>query len=85
MLHAPSNISELEPAEHHFKEAEKNASHALRAALVEPGSDATDQLSALVTLTFARCSRGHCDEGMRDAEQAMRLLPVQIFPLTRSP
>ncbi|MCU1321708.1 MAG: hypothetical protein JWM43_1357 [Acidobacteriaceae bacterium] len=82
------HIAKLELAEHHFKEAEKNASHALRAALAEPGSNATDRLSALVTLAFARCSRGHCDEGMRDAQQAMELaranFPADSIPIAHA-
>lgn len=56
---------------HQFKKAEQLAQHGLQ--VMESSSDppSVGILSAFITLAHARCSRGHCQEGLNNAKQAV--------------
>jgi tetratricopeptide (TPR) repeat protein len=65
------HLAGIEIGRHQFKKAEKLAQHGLQ--VMESSSDPprVGVLSAFITLTYARCSRGHCEEGLKNAKQAV--------------
>jgi tetratricopeptide (TPR) repeat protein len=64
-------LADLALGRHQFKKAEGLALHGIR--VMESSSDppAAGLLSAFIALTYARCSRGHCSEGLMNGEQAV--------------
>jgi tetratricopeptide (TPR) repeat protein len=65
------HLADIALARHKFKKAEQLALRGLaglESSLNPPGAG---MFSALVTLTYARCSLGHCEEGLMNAEQAV--------------
>ena len=73
------HIAEIALAEHKFKDAENLAAEAQTnlTGAGDPGRKAL--VGALAALTYARCSRNNCVEGLRNAEQAMELAHI-VFP-----
>ena len=65
------HLADIALVRHQFKKAEGLAQRALEGMESSPNPPQTGMLSALITLTYARCSRGHCDEGLMNAKQAV--------------
>lgn len=60
-------------ARHQFKKAERLASQGLATMETSAEPPRAGMLSAAITLTYARCSRGHCREGLVNAAEAVAL------------
>jgi hypothetical protein len=56
---------------HQFKKSEQLAQNGIQGMQSSPDPPKAGVLSAYITLTYARCSRGHCGEGVTSAEQAV--------------
>jgi tetratricopeptide (TPR) repeat protein len=54
-----------------YKKAERLALKGLQAMESSPNPPRAGILSALITLTYARCARGQCGEGLMNAKQAV--------------
>src|ERR1700733_4803876 len=54
-----------------YKKAERIALHALQMMESSLSPPRAGTLSAFMTLTYARCSRGRCEEGLMNAKQAV--------------
>ncbi len=54
-----------------YKKAERLTLHGLQMMESSSNPPRAGVLSAFITLTFARCSRGHCGEGLMNAKQAV--------------
>jgi tetratricopeptide (TPR) repeat protein len=54
-----------------YKKAERLALQGLRTMESSLNPPRAGTLSAFMTLTYARCSRGHCEEGLLNAKQAV--------------
>ena len=65
------HLADIALVRRQFKKAESLAQHGLEGMESSPTPPSTSMLSALITLTYARCSRGHCSEGLKNAEQAV--------------
>lgn len=78
------HLSEVALGDHKFKEAERFAAEA-NANLAAAGDQGRKGLiGTLVALAYARCSRDNCDEGLRNAEQAMELVRL-VYPTDSLP
>ena len=66
-----THLADIALTRHQFKKAERLALRGLEG--MEPSSNPplVGMLSAYITLTYARCLRGHCGEGLMNAEQAV--------------
>jgi tetratricopeptide (TPR) repeat protein len=71
------HLAELAISDHKFKDAENLATEA-HASLITAEDDLGRKgfIGALVALTYARCSRNNCAEGLRNANQAMELAQI---------
>lgn len=67
------HLAHLALAEHKFKQAEDIAVEAQSNLIMAGEGGRRGLIGALVSLTYARCERDKCAEGLRDAEQAMEL------------
>jgi tetratricopeptide (TPR) repeat protein len=56
---------------HQFKKAERLALRGLQEMESSSNPSKAGMLTAFITLTYARCSRGNCGEGLMSAEQAV--------------
>jgi tetratricopeptide (TPR) repeat protein len=65
------HLSDIALVRHQYKKAERLALRGLEGMESSPDPPKTGMLSALITLAYARCSRGHCDEGLMNAKQAV--------------
>jgi tetratricopeptide (TPR) repeat protein len=65
------HLADIALVRHQFKKAEGLAQRGLDEMESSPDPPKTAMLSAFITLTYARCSRGHCREGLVNAEQAV--------------
>lgn len=54
-----------------YKKAERIALHGLQMMESSSNPSRTGMVSAFITLTYARCSRGNCEEGLMNARQAV--------------
>jgi hypothetical protein len=65
------HLADVAIMRHQFKQAERLAVHGLQ--LLESSSNPPREgiLSAFITLTYARCYRGHCAEALINAKQAV--------------
>lgn len=70
------------PGEHRFKNAERASRSAFEKLSAENESrrNVSTELSALVILTYAECMQGKREEGLREAERAMRLVEKALPP-----
>jgi tetratricopeptide (TPR) repeat protein len=71
-------LADVALVRHQYKKAEQQAQRALADMQSSPEPPITGVLSAFITLTYARCSLGHCDAGMTSAEQAV-LFANKVF------
>jgi tetratricopeptide (TPR) repeat protein len=65
------HLADIALVRHQFKKAEGLAQRGLAGMESSSNPPPTGMLSALITLTYARCSRGRCDEGLMNAKQAV--------------
>ena len=65
------HLADIALVRRQFKKAERIAQHGLRLMESSSNPPRTGILSALITLTYARCFRGHCEEGLMNAKQAI--------------
>jgi hypothetical protein len=74
------HLADLDTARRRFKDAETEASEAYQ-ALSAPGTPNTPgTVSALLTLSFARCKQDNCAQGVHDAEQALDIARTTLRP-----
>ena len=65
------HLADVAIVRHQFKKAEHLALHGLQLLESSPNPQREGILSAFITLTYARCFRGHCQEGLTNAKQAL--------------
>jgi tetratricopeptide (TPR) repeat protein len=65
------HLADIALARHQFKKAERLAQRGIEEMESSSNPPSGEMLFGLVTITYARCSRGHCGEGMVSAEQAV--------------
>jgi tetratricopeptide (TPR) repeat protein len=65
------HLADIAIVRHQFKKAERLALHGLQVMESSSNPPRVGILSAFITLTYARCSRGHTEEGLRNAKQAV--------------
>ena len=72
------HMADIAVVRHQFKQAERLAVHGLQ--LLESSSNPPREgiLSAYITLTYARCFRGHCAEALINAKQAIAFANAQF-------
>jgi tetratricopeptide (TPR) repeat protein len=65
------HLADIAVVRHQFKKAEQLARRGLK--MMESSSDPprAGMLSAFITLSYSLCSRGHCEEGLKNAKQAI--------------
>jgi tetratricopeptide (TPR) repeat protein len=72
-------LAEAELAQHHFKDAAREALAAYTVLTPEPGQLRT-RLSALVTLSYAQCMMRQCAEGLTHARLALQIVQSSFTP-----
>jgi hypothetical protein len=65
------HMSEIDLYRRNYKEAENRAARALQIMLDQNDPNRLDIIAALNSLTYARCLRGHCEEGVLDALRSL--------------
>jgi len=65
------HLADMALKRHQFKKAEKLALQGMEEMKSSSHPNREGMLSGFITVTYARCSRGHCDEGLANAEQAL--------------
>jgi tetratricopeptide (TPR) repeat protein len=63
-----------------YKKAERIALHGLEMMESSSSPPSAGTLAAFMTLTYARCSRGHCEEGLLNAKQAVAFANTKFEP-----
>jgi tetratricopeptide (TPR) repeat protein len=74
------HLADIALARHQFKKAEKLALRGMEEMESSSNPPREGMLSALITVTYARCSRGHCDQGLTNAEQALAFANAHFEP-----
>jgi tetratricopeptide (TPR) repeat protein len=64
-------LADVALARHQFKKAEKLDLHAIAEMQSSINPPRVGLLSALITVTYARCAQGDCNEGLSNARQAV--------------
>jgi tetratricopeptide (TPR) repeat protein len=65
------HLADIALARHQFKKAEKLALQGMEEMKSSSNPPRDGMLSGIVVITYARCSLGHCDEGLTSAEEAV--------------
>jgi tetratricopeptide (TPR) repeat protein len=65
------HLADIALVRRQFKKAERLALQGIQGLEVSLNPPKVVLLSGFMTLAYARCSRGHCGEGLRNAEQAV--------------
>jgi tetratricopeptide (TPR) repeat protein len=65
------HLADIALVRHQFKKAERLSQHGLQVMQSSLNPPRAGILSAFITLTYARCFRGHCGEGLMNAKQAV--------------
>ena len=74
------HLADIALARHQFKKAEKLALQGMDEMKTSSSPPREGMLSGLVTATYARCSLGHCEEGLTNAEQAVSFANTHFEP-----
>jgi tetratricopeptide (TPR) repeat protein len=74
------HLADIALSRHQFKKAEKLALQGIEEMKTSSHPPPEGMLSGLITVTYARCSRGHCDEGLANAEQAVAFENTHFEP-----
>ena len=67
------HLAQLAHADHKFKQSENLATEAQANLTAAGDAGRAGLIGALVALTYARCERNKCAEGLQDAERAMNV------------
>jgi tetratricopeptide (TPR) repeat protein len=73
------HLAQLAHADHKFKQSENLAAEAQTNLTAAGDAGRAGLIGALVALTYARCERNKCAEGLQDAERAMDVARL-IYP-----
>ncbi len=65
------HLADVAIARRQFKKAEQLALRGMEEMESSSNPPRSGMLSGLITVTYARCRRGHCDEGLMSAQQAV--------------
>jgi tetratricopeptide (TPR) repeat protein len=76
------HLADIALKRHQFKKAEQLALKGKEGMEISGNPPEVGLLSAFITLTYARCSRGHCDQGLVDAQQAVAFAKKHFAPQT---
>jgi tetratricopeptide (TPR) repeat protein len=74
------HLADIALMRHQYKTAERLALRGLQMMESSSNPPRAGILSAFITLTFARCSRGHCGEGLMNAKQAVAFANKNFEP-----
>jgi tetratricopeptide (TPR) repeat protein len=74
------HLADIALARRQFKKAEKLAVQGMEEMKSSSHPPPEGMLSGLFTVAYARCSRGHCDEGLTNAEQAVAFANTHFEP-----
>ena len=74
------HLADIALGRHQFKKAEQLAQRGLQGMESSSKPSQVGMLSAFITLTYARCSRGKSGEGLMSAEQAVALANTNFGP-----
>jgi len=74
------HLAQLAHADHKFKQAENLATEAQTNLTAAGDAGRAGLIGALVALTYARCERNKCAEGLQDAERAMDVARLVYTP-----
>jgi tetratricopeptide (TPR) repeat protein len=74
------HLADVALVRHQFKKAEQLAQRGLQNMQSSPDPPAAGMLSAFISLTYARCSRGRCGEGVVSAAQAVAFASKRFEP-----
>jgi tetratricopeptide (TPR) repeat protein len=64
------HLADIAFARRQFRKAEQLAARGIKDMEASPTPPKVGMLSGLITVTYARCLRGHCDAGLVSAQQA---------------
>ncbi len=67
------HLAEIDLAKHRFKQADSEAESALRVMRAENDPEALDLIASLNALSFTRCLRGRCADGLASAKESVEL------------
>jgi tetratricopeptide (TPR) repeat protein len=74
------HLADIALVRHQFKKAEELSERGIQGMQSSSDPPKAGVLSAFITLTYARCSRGHCGEGVTSAEQAVAFASKTFEP-----
>ena len=74
------HLADIALVRRQFKKAEQLAQRAIQSMQSSSDPPRAGLLSAFITLTYARCSRNHCKEGIESAEQAVAFAGKEFEP-----
>ena len=74
------HLADIALARHQFKKAEKLALQGVEEMKSSSNPPREGMLSGLITVTYARCFLGHCDEGLTSAEEAVSFANTHFEP-----
>ena len=74
------HLADIAIARHQFKKAERLALRGMEEMESSSNPPRAGMLSGLITVTYARCMRGHCGEGLMSAQQAVAFANTHFEP-----
>ena len=74
------HLADMALKRHQFKKAEKLALQGMEEMKSSSNPPREGMLSGLITVTYARCFLGHCDEGLTSAEEAVSFANTHFEP-----
>ncbi len=74
------HLADIALARHQYKKAEKLSLQGMEEMKSVSNPPREGMLSGLITITYARCSQDHCDEGLTNAEQAVAFANTHFEP-----
>jgi tetratricopeptide (TPR) repeat protein len=74
------HLADIALARHQFNKAEKLALQGLEEMKSSSHPPREGMLSGFITASYAGCSRGHCDQGLTNAEQAVAFANAHYEP-----
>jgi tetratricopeptide (TPR) repeat protein len=74
------HVADIAIARHQYKKAEQFAMRGIDDMNASPSQPEIGMLSALVTITYARCLRGHTADGLASAQQAFQYASAHFQP-----
>jgi tetratricopeptide (TPR) repeat protein len=74
------HLADIALVRHQFKKSEQLAQRGIEGMQSSSAPSKAGLLSAYITLTYARCSRSHCGEGVMSAQQAVAFANKMFEP-----